>query len=110
MNRAIANLIVGLYVIGTGHAIAQDLSLDRGEEVFQYWCAPCHDSGPEMPGTQALQMLYKGQKPAVLEDRTDLLPEYTKVIVRNGISVMPFFRKTEISDEDLDALAAYLAE
>jgi hypothetical protein len=28
--------------------------------------------------------------------------------VRHGVSVMPFLRKTEISDADLDALAAYL--
>lgn len=33
----------------------------------------------------------------------------TKTFVRQGVSVMLFFRKTEISDADLDALAAYLA-
>jgi hypothetical protein len=33
----------------------------------------------------------------------------TKAFVRKGVSVMPFFRKTEIGDADLDALAAYLA-
>jgi len=31
-------------------------------------------------------------------------------IVRTGISVMPQFRKTEISDAELDALAAYLSK
>jgi mono/diheme cytochrome c family protein len=31
-----------------------------------------------------------------------------KTFVRNGVSIMPFFRKTEISDADLDAIAAYL--
>jgi mono/diheme cytochrome c family protein len=30
--------------------------------------------------------------------------------VRNGVYVMPFFRKTEISDAELDALVAYLAQ
>ena len=29
--------------------------------------------------------------------------------MRKGVSIMPFFRKTEVSDADLDALAAYLA-
>jgi hypothetical protein len=29
--------------------------------------------------------------------------------VRHGISVMPHFRKTEISDTELDELAAFLA-
>ena len=35
--------------------------------------------------------------------------DLTRQVVRRGISVMPFFRKTEISDKDLEALAAYLA-
>ena len=48
-------------------------------------------------------------KPAALEERTDLAPEVTKVFVRSGISIMAPFRKTEITDADLEALAAYLA-
>jgi mono/diheme cytochrome c family protein len=31
------------------------------------------------------------------------------VVVRNGVSFMPSFRKTEISDADLALVAAYLA-
>lgn len=81
----------------------------RGDEVFQHWCAPCHAPGPRHPGTTALEVLYQGSKPAALEERTDLLPAVTKVFVRTGVSIMPPFRKTEISDADLDALAAYLA-
>jgi mono/diheme cytochrome c family protein len=82
----------------------------RGREVFQYWCAPCHAPGPRHPGTQALEVLYKGAKPAALEERTDLVPELTRAFVRSGVSIMPPFRKTEISDADLAALAAYLAQ
>ena len=89
-------------------AYAQD-SVARGNEVFQNWCAPCHAPGARHPGTQALESLYKGAKPAALEQRTDLLPELTRAFVRTGVSVMPPFRKTEISDADLAALAAYLA-
>ena len=99
--------MVSLSLLVAGQTLAQDI--ERGWEVFQYWCAPCHDDGAGRPGTIALQILYNGEKPAPLEERTDLLPEYTKTIVRTGISVMPFYRKTEISDADLDALAAYLA-
>jgi mono/diheme cytochrome c family protein len=84
-------------------------SAERGKEVFSYWCAPCHSPGPRFPGTQALEVLYKGAKPAALEQRTDLTPELTRAFVRSGVSVMPPFRKTEISDADLEALAAYLA-
>jgi (+)-pinoresinol hydroxylase len=82
----------------------------HGKAVFEHWCQPCHGDGPGKPGTAALQALYKGQKPALLEERTDLAPAVTKTFVRTGVSVMPFFRKTEISDADLEALAAYLAQ
>jgi len=80
-----------------------------GKAVFEKWCAPCHGDGPGKPGTAALEALYKGAKPALLEKRTDLAPEYTGAIVRTGVSVMPFFRKTEISDAELAALSKYLA-
>jgi mono/diheme cytochrome c family protein len=91
-------------------ARAQDAAVvDHGRQVFAYWCAPCHAAGPKHPGTQALEALYKGSKPAPLEQRTDLVPTITQTIVRTGVSVMPPYRKTEISDADLTALAAYLA-
>jgi len=84
-------------------------TLERGKAVYDEWCAACHDPGPRHPGTQALDALYKGKKPGALEERTDLLPKLTETFVRKGVSVMPPFRKTEISDADLAALAAYLA-
>ena len=104
-----------LWIAGVGATVgalgaqAQDSLAARGGEVFEYWCAACHAPGPRHPGTQALDALYKGAKPAALEQRTDLLPELTRAFVRTGVSVMPPFRKTEISDADLEALAAYLA-
>ena len=81
----------------------------EGKAVFEKWCAPCHGDGSGKPGTAALEALYRGVKPAMLERRTDLAPEFTRAIVRTGVSVMPFFRKTEISDAELEALAKYLA-
>jgi mono/diheme cytochrome c family protein len=81
-----------------------------GRAVFVKWCAPCHSRGPGNPGTAALAAVYKNSKPGALEDRTDLMPEFIRKSVRNGVYVMPFFRKTEISDAELEALAAYLAQ
>jgi mono/diheme cytochrome c family protein len=97
-------LAAALAACAAAHAQPPD-----GKAVFEKWCAPCHGDGPGKPGTAALQALYKGAKPALLEQRTDLPPEITKTFVRNGVSIMPFFRKTEISDAELDALASYLA-
>jgi (+)-pinoresinol hydroxylase len=108
MMRRIA-VLVSLAISWACVATAQEPQQVRGKAVFDQWCAPCHGTGPGKPGTAALEALYKGVKPALLEERTDLVPELTRTFVRNGVSIMPFFRKTEISDADLDALAAYLA-
>jgi (+)-pinoresinol hydroxylase len=101
--------IASLVALGAVRASAQE-SLDTGKRVFDKWCEPCHGDGPGRPGTAALEALYGGRKPAPLEERTDLVPALTKTFVRNGVSVMPFFRKTEISDAELESLAAYLAQ
>ena len=86
----------------------EETDFERGESVYTYWCATCHSAGPEMPGTAALQAKYNGSTPAVLTDRTDLTEEMIASFVRNGVSVMPPFRKTEITDADLRAMAEYL--
>lgn len=69
----------------------------------------CHGSGPGKPGTRALATKYQGKEPALLEKRMDLTADYIKYTVRHGVSVMPPFRKTELSDRELDAIAAYLS-
>ena len=108
LRSAVAGFLVALQAAAPV-ASAQEALAQRGVEVFTYWCAPCHGAGRGNPGTVALEVRYQGSKPAALEQRTDLTPELTKLFVRNGISIMPPFRKTEITDADLDALAAYLA-
>mgnify|MGYP002714915324 FL=1 len=60
-------------------------------------------------GDGATVQRISAEVPALLEERTDLVPETVEYFVRNGVSVMPAFRKTEIGDEDLAALGAYLA-
>ena len=82
--------------------------LERGRAVYEHWCAPCHAPGPGHPGTQSLELKYNGSLPAVLLERTDLPPATVKAFVREGILSMAPFRKTEISDAELDALAAYM--
>jgi mono/diheme cytochrome c family protein len=111
MKSATTVLMAMLGVLAVAPAIAADNgNVHQGMEVFQKWCAPCHAPGPKHPGTQALDALYKGEKPAALEQRTDLTPEFVSTFVRNGVSVMPPFRKTEIGDSDLAALGAYLSQ
>jgi mono/diheme cytochrome c family protein len=80
----------------------------RGYLEYQNSCSVCHGPMPERPGTRALAAKYRDSLPAILEQRTDLKPEFIRTIVRNGISLMPPFRKTEVTDEQLDAIVAYL--
>ncbi len=110
--RALAGgLAAGAVLALAWPTFAQDKAapVEHGRQVFQYWCSSCHGPGPGHPGTQALEAKYKGAKPATLADRTDLTAEQVRFYVRHGVSIMPFFRKTEISDADLADLGAYIA-
>jgi mono/diheme cytochrome c family protein len=90
----------------------------RGKEVFDQRCAGCHGPIPEevygppflpaMPGTQGLAARYQGALPALLEERTDLTADRVRTVVRTGFVSMVPVRPTEVSDDDLDALVAYL--
>ena len=102
-------IIGALGALSMRAAAADAAQLEEGKQIYQYWCWSCHGDGVGKPGTQALAAKYKGSKPAILDQRTDLTPALTKLFVRKGISIMPPFRKTEITDAQLDSLAAYLA-
>lgn len=80
-----------------------------GPRLFAYHCQSCHGIGPGHPGTAALALRDQGTSPAGLADRRDLTADFVTYVVRHGSNAMPFFRKTEISDADLAATAAYLS-
>jgi len=107
-----AILLVAACAIFAGQGFAaprpDDSQIERGHKAYQKWCYPCHGPGAGKPGTASLAA--RGQKPAVLEERTDLTPAMIKIFVRHGVSFMPTFRKTEISDADLAAISAYLTK
>jgi len=111
-------LTAALLLAGAGidTGAAQDAAVvEHGRTVFAQQCTPCHGSGrgddgaPMLPGTHALHLKYRGEVPALLEERADLSAEALKAFLRNGVASMPPFRKTEVSDEDIVAIAAYLA-
>ena len=95
----------------TPPAMAQDTSQALGKQVFDVWCGICHGlpNGASGGGTETLAALYRGTDiPAQLEDRSDLTAELVITLTRDGRNTMPNFRKTEISDAELEALVAHL--
>ena len=115
MNHTIKNIVVLLGVLTfAGSVFAQD-AVERGKAKFDHTCAPCHAKGPGddgrdmLPGTYALSIKYGDSLPAAIEDRTDLNSEVISVYVRMGTWSMPPFRKTELTDAEIDDIAAYLA-
>jgi mono/diheme cytochrome c family protein len=82
--------------------------------LFERSCAACHGAGqgdngsPMLPGTAALERKYRGQVPGALELREGLSAEIITVFVRQGIGSMPPFRRSELSDALVEAIAAYL--
>jgi len=104
--RAALVLLCSLSFAAAAFAAPDDAQIEKGHKVYDKWCFPCHGTGAGKPGTASLAA--RGQKPAVLEERTDLTPPAIKAFVRHGVLFMPSFRKTEISDAELDAIAAYL--
>jgi mono/diheme cytochrome c family protein len=112
--RRVALGLLGATVAFT--AAAQDTpSVERGRTKFTLACAPCHGAGPGddgramLPGTEALTLKYRGTIPAALEQRTDLTAPTLKAFVRSGTFSMPPFRKTELTDAEIEDIAAYLA-
>jgi mono/diheme cytochrome c family protein len=111
-----AAFLVAVLTVVTAAANAEDsLAIQRGMIKFQRTCAPCHGAGagtdgrPALPGTTALQLKYKGALPALLEARTDLTFDVLKAYLRHGSWSMPPFRKTELTDAEIQDIAAYLA-
>ena len=95
-------------------ALAQDAPDDsplaRGKAVYDVWCIICHGENDHASGggTAALEFLYQGALPAKLEDRTDMTAALITELVRRGRFGMPNFRLTEISEQELEDMIAYL--
>lgn len=112
MKTILLALAAAAALAGAAPALAADVA--HGADLYGKWCAYCHDPvsqyQPQLAGTYTLEQRYHGQKPAALVERNDLTPDFVKAIVRQGLNVMPFFRKTELGDSDLEDVAAYLSQ
>jgi mono/diheme cytochrome c family protein len=112
----VSPVVAALLLAAAGAHAQGRAAIERGNAKFQYMCAPCHGAGlgddgrAMLPGTDALRIKYGGALPALLEERSDLTADVLKVFVRRGTFSMPPFRPTEITDAEIEDVAAYLAE
>lgn len=79
---------------------------EQGQKLYRSTCLYCH--GERVWGTFALERRL-GADRGLLEKRTDLVAPFVKSVVRNGLGSMPAYRRTELTDADVDAIADYLA-
>lgn len=86
-----------------------------GPRAYEQWCLGCHGPMPGVgmfppAGTYTLEQRYQGRLPAVLAERSDLNEALIRLVVRQGIGNMPPTRKTEVTEEDLRAIVAFLMQ
>lgn len=77
-----------------------------GERMFQRRCGVCHLEGGM--GTMVLARRLPPDQ-ATLKDRSGLQPEFIVSTVRNGMGAMPRMTRVDVTDAELNAIAAYLA-
>ncbi len=108
-----ALLMATFIFIGIGHPrAAQSKAADdsaqqlaEGNKLFHARCGYCHLAG----GTGTIMLGRRlGNDRALLEQRTDLTTAYVKKITRVGINGMPPHTRIEVTDGELDLIAAYL--
>jgi (+)-pinoresinol hydroxylase len=103
------SLAILVLTVAAAVAVADEPSLtpqqQQGKRLYDHICVYCHSPG--VWGTNRLSKRMDKEH-AVLENRTDLAAGAIETIVRTGVGSMPPLRKSELSDADVSAIAAYL--
>lgn len=84
--------------------MAQRPGATGGEAKYVEYCIMCH--GPNGMGTG---LLGRRMEVSLLEARDNLTADYVITAARMGIGNMPAIPRGEVSDEDMQAIADYLA-
>ena len=100
---ACMSAVVSALCVMSAPAAAADMT---GKEVFDHYCTYCHGSS-DGPGTMQLSRT-RGKQQGLLTARTDLSADYIEYVVRHGVKSMPAFAPSDLTEERLKALAAFL--
>jgi cytochrome c5 len=79
---------------------------------YELRCGYCHLAGGMGTNLLIKQRMVVGEGPemALLANRKDLTPEYVKTVVRQGKNAMPPQTRVDITDAELEAVAAWLGK
>jgi mono/diheme cytochrome c family protein len=91
-------VIVAFALVSSAHA---------DQALFRQKCGMCHLAGGT--GTFMLERRLGADK-ALLEKRRDLDARLAMQAVRSGIVSMPRFTRAELTDDQLESIAAYLSK
>ncbi len=83
-----------------------------GKVLFEVHCGYCHLTGGMGTNLLTKQRMAAGEPPekGLLANRTDLTADYVKQVVRMGKNAMPPQTRVDLTDAELDAVAAYLGK
>ncbi len=79
-----------------------------GQALYRERCGMCHQTIGMAVGI--LSRRPGDESKGFLEDRKDLSAAFVRTVVRTGIANMPRMPRGEVSDAELEAIAAYLAK
>lgn len=84
----------------------------NGEALFSNKCGACHLAGGMGTNLLTKQRVAAGHPPetGMLINRTDLTADYVTSVVRQGKMAMPRLTKVDVTDAELQAIAAYLGK
>ncbi len=83
-----------------------------GEALFSHRCGACHLAAGMGTNLITGQQVAAGRSPemGLLANRDDLTADYVKAVARNGKGAMPRQTRVDITDAELDLVAAYLGK
>jgi len=83
-----------------------------GEKLYSNHCGYCHLAGGMGTNLLTKQRMAMGEPPenGLLTNRRDLTEDYITSVVRMGKVAMPRQTRVDITDAELEAVAAYLAK
>ncbi|MCP5143505.1 MAG: cytochrome c [Gammaproteobacteria bacterium] len=90
---------------GVVNAADNRVTVEPGQAYFMYHCETCHL--PNGTGTKLLARRVGADK-SLLVRRTDLVGDYVRAVVRNGVGGMPWFTRVEVTDAELEEIVNYL--